>query len=237
MATLTEPLNICEAVQRCRGTLLQDSEHPTGDQRAETHQQATVWKRSACSLGFFSPAIQHTHIHTSSHLGSNQQGFTSDTSGEACVFWAPRCDTDCGRPARAAQSFCRIKPQPENVGVLNLKHSGQNLYSRCYYLLLREFGQRAAKRNHGQEGSDDDGFHCQRGNKKVNVSERAQRAKRRLCRPTVFSVGVEGRQLRLCLRDDLLPVHALLQPLKHALLPDSLNVPSGRSQATDNRES
>lgn len=32
------------------------------------------------------------------------QGFTSGRSGEACVSWAPRCGTGCGRPAKAGQS-------------------------------------------------------------------------------------------------------------------------------------
>lgn len=48
--------------------------------------------------------------------------------------------------------------------------------------------------------------------------------------PTILGVGVEGRKLRLGLCDDFLPVHALLQPLKHALLSDSLDVPSEKSQ-------
>lgn len=45
------------------------------------------------------------------------------------------------------------------------------------------------------------------------------------CSGTVFSVGVEGGQLWLCLLDDLLSVHALLQTLEHALLSDSLDIP------------
>lgn len=36
-------------------------------------------------------------------------GFTSDRFGEVCVFWEPRCDIDCDRPAKAARSFCRGK--------------------------------------------------------------------------------------------------------------------------------
>lgn len=50
---------------------------------------------------------------------------------------------------------------------------------------------------------------------------------------TIFSVRIEGWKLWLSLRDDLLPVHALLQSLKHALLSDSLNVPSEDSEVTE----
>lgn len=38
---------------------------------------------------------------------SSRVGFTSDRSGEVCVFWAPRCDTGSGHPAKAAQSSWR----------------------------------------------------------------------------------------------------------------------------------
>lgn len=72
------------------------------------------------------------------------------------------------------------------------------------------------------------------GEKKRLKSPRSnQQLKRQRRARTVFSVGVEGRKLWLRLRDDLLPVHALLQSLKHALLPDSLNVPSEDSKATE----
>lgn len=50
---------------------------------------------------------------------------------------------------------------------------------------------------------------------------------------TILCVGVEGGELRLRLGNHLLPVHALLQALEHALLSDSLDVPSakGKSEA------
>lgn len=64
-------------------------------------------------------------------------------------------------------------------------------------------------------------------------SARSKRQRKRQRRAqTVFGVRVEGRKLWLRLRDDLLPVHALLQSLEHALLSDSLNVPSEDSKAT-----
>lgn len=43
--------------------------------------------------------------------------------------------------------------------------------------------------------------------------------------PTILCVGVEGRELWLRLGNYLLPVHALLQALEHALFSDSLDVP------------
>lgn len=42
---------------------------------------------------------------------------------------------------------------------------------------------------------------------------------------TIFSVGVEGGHLWFAFLDALLPVHALLQPLEHALLTNPLDVP------------
>lgn len=47
---------------------------------------------------------------------------------------------------------------------------------------------------------------------------------------TVLSVGVEGRELWLGLGHHFLPVHALLQTLEHALLSDSLDVPSEKQK-------
>lgn len=73
---------------------------------------------------------------------------------------------------------------------------------------------------------------ARRGKKKRLKSPRSkQQLKRQRRARTVFGVGVEGRKLWLRLRDDLLPVHALLQSLEHALLSDSLNVPSEDSKA------
>lgn len=70
------------------------------------------------------------------------------------------------------------------------------------------------------------------GEKKRLKSPRSkQQLKRQRRERTVLGVGVEGRKLWLRLRDDLLPVHALLQSLEHALLSDSLNVPSEDSKA------
>lgn len=48
-------------------------------------------------------------------------------------------------------------------------------------------------------------------------------------RRTVLSIGIEGGKLRLSLRNNFLPVHALLQTLEHALLSDSLDVPSEKT--------
>ena len=50
-------------------------------------------------------------------------------------------------------------------------------------------------------------------------------------RRTVLGVGVEGGELRFPLRlSDLLLVHALLQTLKHALLPNPLYIPPARKE-------
>lgn len=48
---------------------------------------------------------------------------------------------------------------------------------------------------------------------------------------TILCVGVEGGELRLRLGNHLLPVHALLQALEHALLSDSLDVPSAKGKS------
>lgn len=69
------------------------------------------------------------------------------------------------------------------------------------------------------------------GERRLKSLRSKQQLKRQRRARTVFGVGVEGRKLRLRLRDDLLPVHALLQSLEHALLSDSLNVPSEDSKA------
>lgn len=103
-------------------------------------------------------------------------------------------------------------------------------------LLLWQLGQRPTKSNNWQEGSDHDGFNCRRRQKcsqslykHLNVDLLRQWWGRR----TILCVGVEGRELRLRLGNYLLPVHALLQALEHALLSDSLDVPpaKGNSEA------
>lgn len=48
---------------------------------------------------------------------------------------------------------------------------------------------------------------------------------------TILCVGVEGGELRLRLGNHLLPVHTLLQALEHALLSDSLDVPSAKGKS------
>lgn len=151
-STVTGPLNISEPIQRCRGhsyRILNMWE----DQLAETHQKHRFKSNSIETqrllTRFFLPSF---NTNASSILGSNQQNFTSDKSGEVCVSWAPRCDTDFGRPARAAQSFYRIKPQQQMSVSQNWKiftrHKYQNYNSHYYNLLLWEFGQWAAKSNH-----------------------------------------------------------------------------------------
>lgn len=47
---------------------------------------------------------------------------------------------------------------------------------------------------------------------------------------TIFSVRVKRRDLWLTFLDPLLLVHALLEALKHALLTDTLNVPSTKNR-------
>lgn len=50
---------------------------------------------------------------------------------------------------------------------------------------------------------------------------------------TIFGFGIEGWKLWLGLCDNFLPVHALQQTLKHALLSDSLDVPSENAEVTE----
>lgn len=98
-------------------------------------------------------------------------------------------------------------------------------------LLLWQLGQWPTKSNNWQEGSDHDGFNCwkrQKCSKALNKHLNVDRLSRLRGRRTILCVGVEGRELRLRLRNYLLPVHALLQALKHALLSDSLNVPPAK---------
>lgn len=45
-----------------------------------------------------------------SPLWSCHAAFTSDRSGEVCVFWAPRCGTGFDHPAKATQNSCRKIP-------------------------------------------------------------------------------------------------------------------------------
>lgn len=76
-------------------------------------------------------------------------------------------------------------------------------------------------------------FQLPEGKQRLKSLKSIQQVKTQLCGPTIFSVRVEGWQLWLGLCDDFLLVHALLQSLKHALLSDSLNVPSDYSKAKE----
>lgn len=59
---------------------------------------STLFRRRSASL--------RGHAETGESRGRHV-GFTSDRSGEACVFWAPRCDIGFGHPARVARSSWR----------------------------------------------------------------------------------------------------------------------------------
>lgn len=140
--------------------------------------ETQIWKQKYLNVVPGNSSFSPTTTHVSSNLGSNRQCFTSDKSGEACVFWAPQCDIDFDRPARAAQSFCRKIPQTitENISVLTVKYLRKQSfsqqkwrYSHYSYLLLWQFGQWTAKCNHRQEGSDHYGFDCQRGKRGYNL--------------------------------------------------------------------
>lgn len=101
---------------------------------------AQTWKqRQLYITGDLPPPLPPVRQDTFSNLCIEQQlcavkrhaGFTSDRSGEGCVFWAPRCDTGFGHPATAAQSSWsknkhftsvqKLQKSIENVPVFYLK--------------------------------------------------------------------------------------------------------------------